>query len=128
VADFPIDPSELKRGLDMIRGALGAPGQDALAALDRLTVEVARLNANVERALPVLESIDQHVKRAMPVVDSFQQAEKGIQALRRSMRRPPSQGPKDPPETTAPGGGKPEPEGGKPEPGDGDPPPPAPLR
>ena len=66
------DPAELKRGLDMLRGAIGAPGGDVIAAIDRLTSEVARLNANIEMALPVVESIEQSVKRTMPVVDSLQ--------------------------------------------------------
>jgi hypothetical protein len=69
--DFPVDPAELVRGLENLRSALLSPGN---------TEEVAKLNANVERALPLIESIEQDVKRTMPVVDS-------LQSLRRSRRR-----------------------------------------
>jgi hypothetical protein len=99
VPDLP-DPSDLVRGLDALRSALGAPGNvgDALpraveragevtAALHRLTDEVAKLNAHVERALPLLESFEQHAKRTVPVIESLQQAETGLLSLRRTMRR-----------------------------------------
>jgi hypothetical protein len=99
VPEFPVDPSDVLRGLELLRSALVAPGQvgdwlpravdqaaDVTAAINRLTDEVAKLNAHVERSLPILESVDQHVQRAMPVIESLQ-AEKGFLALRRSMRR-----------------------------------------
>jgi hypothetical protein len=99
VPDLP-EPSDLVRGLEALRSALGAPGNvgDALpraveraaevtAALDRLTAEVAKLNLHVERALPLLESFDQHAKRTVPVIESLQQAETGLHTLRRTWRR-----------------------------------------
>ena len=94
------DPSDLLRGLEVLRSALVAPGNlgdslpravdraaEVTAAINRLSDEVARLNANVERALPVLESVDEHVKRSIPVIESLQQAESGVLHLWRSMRR-----------------------------------------
>jgi hypothetical protein len=99
VPELP-DPNDLLRGLDLLRGALVAPGNvgDALpraverageitVAINRLTEEVAKLNANVERALPVLESFDEHAKRAVPVIESLQQADTGFLSLRRTIRR-----------------------------------------
>jgi hypothetical protein len=96
--EFPIDPNDLLRRLDQLWSALNTPGQvgdragEIVAAINRLADEVAKLNENVQRALPVIESVDENLKRAMPMVDSFQQAGQGIQALRRSMRRPPPPG------------------------------------
>jgi hypothetical protein len=99
VPELP-DPTDILRGLEMIRSALVAPGNvgDALpravdrateitGAINRLTDEVAKLNAHVERALPLLESFDQHAKRAVPVIESIQQAETGFLSLRRTIRR-----------------------------------------
>jgi hypothetical protein len=112
VADFPIDPNELRRGLDMLRGAIASPGQDVIAAIDRLTAEVAKLNANIERAMPVIESFEQHVDRVMPLVDSLQQAGNGLQSLARSIRGQPRrrQQPPEPPRKQQPPQGRP-PEG-----------------
>ncbi len=97
--DLP-DPSDLVRGLDALRSALGAPGNvgdslpraveragEVTAALHRLSDEVAKLNAHVERALPLLESFEQHAQRTVPVIESLQQAETGLLSLRRTMRR-----------------------------------------
>jgi hypothetical protein len=99
VPELP-DPTDILRGLEMIRSALVAPGNvgDALpravdratevtGAINRLTDELAKLNAHVERALPLLESFDQHAKRAVPVIESIQQAETGFLSLRRTIRR-----------------------------------------
>ena len=94
------DPSDLLRGLEVLRSALVAPGNvgdslpraidraaEVTAAINRLSDEVARLNANVERALPIIESVDEHVKRSIPVIESLQQAESGVLQLWRSVRR-----------------------------------------
>jgi hypothetical protein len=116
------DPTEIMRRLEGLWSMLSAQGQggnslpraldradEVVAALNRLSDEVAKLNENFQRGLPVLESIDQHIQRAMPMVDSLQQAEKGIQALRRTMRRSAPEDRKDPPDRgdpAAPGDGE----------------------
>lgn len=97
--DFPVDPSDLLRGLELLRSALVAPGQvgdslpravdraaEVTSAINRFTDELAKLNAHIERALPIIESLEQQVERAMPVIESLQ-SEKGFLALRRSVRR-----------------------------------------
>ena len=115
--DLP-DPSDLVRGLDALRSALGAPGNvgdslpraveragEVTAALHRLSDEVAKLNAHVERALPLLESFEQHAQRTVPVIESLQQAETGLLSLRRTMRRAARDGTTEPDTDVEPGAG-----------------------
>ncbi len=90
------NPSDLLRGLEMLRSAFVSPGNvsDSLpaaveragevrASIDRLTDEVATLNRNVERALPVIESFERQFERALPVLESIKRAEQGIQQMMR---------------------------------------------
>jgi hypothetical protein len=97
------NPSDLLRGLEILRSAFVAPGSAAdtlpaaveragevRASIDRLTEEVAKLNRHVERALPVIESFERQFERALPVLESIKRAENGIQQImRRTFRRPP---------------------------------------
>jgi hypothetical protein len=98
MADGSSNPSDLLRGLEILRSAFVAPGSaaDSLPAavaragevrdaIDRLTDEVATLNKHVERALPVIESFERQFERALPVLESIKRAERGIQqAMRRT--------------------------------------------
>jgi hypothetical protein len=72
------DPTEIMRRLEGLWSMLSAQGQggnslpraldradEVVAALNRLSDEVAKLNENFQRGLPVLESIDQHIQRTM---------------------------------------------------------------
>ena len=97
------NPSDLIRGLEILRGAFVSGGNvgDSLpaameragevrAAIDRLTDEVAILNRHVERALPVIESFERQFERALPLLESIKRAEHGIQqVMRRTFRRAP---------------------------------------
>jgi hypothetical protein len=103
VPDLPVDPNEILRALDRLRGTIGGTANigdslsratdragDITTAINRLTNEVARMNANVERYGPVIESIEKQISRSMPVFDSVQ----GIgQAIRRTMGKPPGDQP-----------------------------------
>jgi hypothetical protein len=111
----PSDPFDLVRGLEMLRTAFGssATAADALPAaveragevrtsIDRLTAEVAALNANVERALPVLEAFQRQFERALPALETIKRAETGIQqVMRRAFKRPPD-APGEPDASTEP--------------------------
>jgi hypothetical protein len=102
VPDDPSNPSDLVRGLEILRSAFAAPGSlgDSLPlaleragevreSIDRLTEEVATLNRHVERALPLLESFERQLGRTTALLESFRQAERGIQQLlRRGIWRP----------------------------------------
>jgi hypothetical protein len=130
VADLPLDPTEILRAIDRLRAAILPGVGDAMpqavesaaeitAALHRLTDEVARLNANIEAAKPLIESIERQVSRSMPVFDSVQ----GIQqAIRRTMGgrssgEAPSEGPPaGPSEGPAAGPSEPPPQPGSDEP------------
>jgi len=92
--DGPSNPYDILKGLETLRSVFTSPAGavDSLPAavaragevreaIDRLTEEVAALNRNVERALPVIESFEQQFGRVLPLVESIKRAERGIQRV-----------------------------------------------
>jgi hypothetical protein len=108
VPDLPVDPNDILRSLDRLRGTIGGTAsigetlsraaegaQDVSAAINRLADEAAKLNENFDRYGPVLQAIEQQISKTTPMLDSVQSI---TDAIRSRIARPQGDKPGDNPE------------------------------